>query len=101
MIDLFKEKLPTKDEELVTAYLLTKHLFLNSLAATSAYELKEYTKVSDKRIYSAIRQELNVIIKRSQELHDRYLKVIPNDTMFVWEKLDELNKLIDENLLKK
>jgi hypothetical protein len=100
-IDLFAEKQATEDNKKLTSYIITKQLLLNSLAATTAYELKEHTKVNDKKVYHHLRQELSVAIKRADELHKVYMRVIPEDNTFFWQKLDELNKLIDENLLSK
>lgn len=101
IINLFEPKQPNEDDKKLTSYLLTRSVFLNSLAATAAYELKEHTKEKDKGIYNHMRALLANSIKRSEELHAKYMTILPKDEMFFWQKLDELNKLIDENLLSK
>ena len=101
MINVFAPYKSTENDKKLTSYLLTRSVFLNSLAATAAYELKEHTKEKDKGIYNHMRALLANSIKRSEELHAKYITVLPQDEIFFWQKLDELNKLIDENLLSK
>ncbi|CAK0748677.1 hypothetical protein CCP3SC1AL1_1620003 [Gammaproteobacteria bacterium] len=92
----------TKDDaKTVSSYHITKTMLVGSVELIALKDFKEHAIEHDKAIYHLIRNKLNRAIDSLQELHDIYSKAAPSDTIAFWQKLDELNKLIDENLLEK
>lgn len=86
----------------VTDFLLTKHILTNSISLTTMYDFKEELIKNNRKLYQAIRQPLNKLIREQQAMHDIYKQIMKGTEFFqIYEQLESVvNNDIDKELLK-
>lgn len=83
-----------------TDFLLTKHLLINSVALIALNDLKEELMLSNKPLYHALRSKINKTKELQQSLHDLYKLILNGREADFFEKVEFINDLIDNELLK-